>query len=359
MSKQNREKKMNRLNKAKAAGHGEVAILSIESSCDETAAAVTVNGRRVLSNTIYSQIDLHTIYGGVVPEIASRAHIEKINQVVQKALDDAGRTLDDIDAVAVTYGPGLVGALLVGVAFAKAVAYAKKLPLIGVHHIKGHVCANYIEYPELEPPFLCLVASGGHTHLVKAVSYTDYEIIGRTRDDAAGEAYDKIARAIGLGYPGGPKVEKAAHDGDPHAFEFPRARIAENPYDFSFSGVKSAVLNTINSLKMKGVEIDEKLQADIAASFQQDVIDSMRERVLLALEEFGISSFAMAGGVASNQTLRAALKEAVEGAGASFFCPSPVLCTDNAAMIGAAGYYEFINGRRDGLDLNAVPGLRL
>lgn len=350
---------MNRLNKAKAAGRGEVAILSIESSCDETAAAVTVNGRRVLSNTIYSQIDLHTIYGGVVPEIASRAHIEKINQVVQKALDDAGRTLDDIDAVAVTYGPGLVGALLVGVAFAKAVAYAKKLPLIGVHHIKGHVCANYIEYPELEPPFLCLVASGGHTHLVKAVSYTDYEIIGRTRDDAAGEAYDKIARAIGLGYPGGPKVEKAAHDGDPHAFEFPRARIAENPYDFSFSGVKSAVLNTINSLKMKGVEIDEKLQADIAASFQQDVIDSMRERVLLALEEFGISSFAMAGGVASNQTLRAALKEAVEGAGASFFCPSPVLCTDNAAMIGAAGYYEFINGRRDGLDLNAVPGLRL
>lgn len=359
MSKQNREKKMNRLNKAKAAGRGEVAILSIESSCDETAAAVTVNGRRVLSNTIYSQIDLHTIYGGVVPEIASRAHIEKINQVVQKALDDADRTLDDIDAVAVTYGPGLVGALLVGVAFAKAVAYAKKLPLIGVHHIKGHVCANYIEYPELEPPFLCLVASGGHTHLVKAVSYTDYEIIGRTRDDAAGEAYDKIARAIGLGYPGGPKVEKAAHDGDPHAFEFPRARIADNPYDFSFSGVKSAVLNTINSLKMKGVEIDEKLQADIAASFQQDVIDSMRERVLLALEEFGISSFAMAGGVASNQTLRAALKEAVEGAGASFFCPSPVLCTDNAAMIGAAGYYEFINGRRDGLDLNAVPGLRL
>ena len=357
MARLNREKKLSRINKSKAAG--EVTILSIESSCDETAAAVTVNGRQVLSNTIYSQIDLHTIYGGVVPEIASRAHIEKINQVVQKALDDAGKTLDDIDVVAVTYGPGLVGALLVGVNFAKAVAYAKNLPLVGVHHIKGHVCANYIEYPELEPPFLCLVASGGHTHLVKVLSYTEYEIIGRTRDDAAGEAYDKIARAIGLGYPGGPKVEKAAHQGNPHAFEFPRAKIAENPYDFSFSGVKSAVLNTINSYKMKGQEIDAKFQADIAASFQQDVIDTMRERVLLALGEFGISKFAMAGGVASNQTLRTALKEAVEDAGAAFYCPSPVLCTDNAAMIGAAGYFEYINGRRDSLNLNAVPGLKL
>ena len=359
MAKLKKEKKISRLNKAKATVGGGVTILSIETSCDETAAAVTVNGRQVLSNAIYSQIDVHTLYGGVVPEIASRAHIEKINQIVQKALDDAGKTLDDIDAVAVTYGPGLVGALLVGVAFAKAVAYAKKIPLIGVHHIKGHVCANYIAYPELEPPFLCLVASGGHTHLVKALSYTDYEIIGRTRDDAAGEAYDKIARAIGLGYPGGPKVEKAAHEGNPHAFEFPRAKIAENPYDFSFSGVKSAVLNTINSYKMKGMEIDEKFQADVAASFQQDVIDTMRERVLLALEEFGLNKFAMAGGVASNQTLRAALKDAVEGAGAAFYCPEPILCTDNAAMIGAAGYFEFLNGRRDGLDLNAIPGLKL
>ncbi|MBR2842771.1 MAG: tRNA (adenosine(37)-N6)-threonylcarbamoyltransferase complex transferase subunit TsaD, partial [Lachnospiraceae bacterium] len=303
----------------------QTVILSIESSCDETAAAVTVNGRQVLSNVIYSQIDLHTIYGGVVPEIASRKHIEKINQVIRKALSDAGQTLDTIDAVAVTYGPGLVGALLVGVAEAKAIAYAKHLPLIGVHHIKGHVCANYIEYPELEPPFLCLVASGGHTHLVRVDDHTHYTVIGRTRDDAAGEAYDKIARAIGLGYPGGPKVEKAAHDGDPHAFEFPRAKIDENPYDFSFSGVKSAVLNTINSYKMKGMEIDDKFRNDVAASFQQSVIDSMCERVVMAMDEFQMDKFAMAGGVASNQTLRATLKEVVESKGGTFYCPKPIL----------------------------------
>ena len=334
----------------------DVKILAIESSCDETAAAVVKNGREVLSNVIYSQIDLHTIYGGVVPEIASRKHIEKINQVVGKALSDAGETLDSIDAIAVTYGPGLVGALLVGVSFAKALAFAKNKPLVGVHHIKGHVSANYITYPELEPPFLCLVASGGHTHLVMVKSYLDYEIIGRTRDDAAGEAYDKIARAIGLGYPGGPKVEKAAHEGNPKAFDFPRAKIDEHPYDFSFSGVKSAVLNTINGAKMKGEEINPN---DIAASFQAAVIDSMRERILMAIREYGVKSFAMAGGVASNQTIRHALEDACSGVGVSFHCPPPILCTDNAAMIGAAGYFEFINGKRDGLDLNAIPGLQL
>lgn len=331
-------------------------ILAIETSCDETAAAVVENGRRVLSNVIYSQIDLHTIYGGVVPEIASRKHIEKINQVVGKAISDAGLTPDDIDAVAVTYGPGLVGALLVGVSFAKAFAFAKDIPLVGVNHIKGHVCANYISSPELEPPFLCLVASGGHTHLVIAVSYTKYNIIGRTRDDAAGEAYDKIARAIGLGYPGGPKVEKAAKEGNPEAYALPRAKITDHPYDFSFSGLKSAVLNTINSENMKGRKVNGN---DIAASFQASVIDSMRERVLAAIDEFNVSSFAMAGGVASNQSIRAALEAACTKKGVSFYCPPPVLCTDNAAMIGAAGYYEFINGKCDGMDLNAVPGLRL
>lgn len=334
--------------------NNDVTILAIESSCDETAAAVVVNGRETLSNVIYSQIDLHTVYGGVVPEIASRAHIEKINQVIRKALADAQKTLDDIDAVAVTAGPGLVGALLVGVSCAKAISFAKKIPLIGVHHIKGHVCANYIEDKSLVPPFMCLVASGGHTHLVKVLDYTHYEIIGRTRDDAAGEAYDKIARAIGLGYPGGPKVEKAAHEGNPQAYAFPRPKIDENPYDFSFSGVKSAVLNTINAAKMKGEEIS---QADIAASFQAVVIDSMRERAALALDEFKMDKFAMAGGVASNQSIRRALEQMCAEKGARFYCPKPVLCTDNAAMIGSAGYYEYLEGNFAGMDLNAYPNM--
>lgn len=246
----------------------EVKILAIESSCDETAAAVVVNGRDVRSNVISSQIALHTLYGGVVPEIASRKHIEKINQVITQALADADTTLDEIDAIGVTYGPGLVGALLVGVAEAKAISYAKHIPLVGVHHIEGHISANYIENKELEPPFLCLVVSGGHTHLVKVVDYGTYEILGKTRDDAAGEAFDKVARAIGLGYPGGPKIEKVSHQGNPHAMEFPRAKIADGPYDFSFSGLKSAVLNYLNSCQMKGTPI---VQADVAASFQKAV----------------------------------------------------------------------------------------
>ena len=334
----------------------EVKILAIESSCDETAAAVVVNGREVRSNVISSQIALHTLYGGVVPEIASRKHIEKINQVITQALEDADTTLEEIDAIGVTYGPGLVGALLVGVAEAKAIAYAAKKPLVGVHHIEGHICANYIENKELEPPFLCLVASGGHTHLVKVADYGKYEIIGRTRDDAAGEAFDKVARAIGLGYPGGPKIEKKAKEGNDKAIVFPKAKVAENPYDFSFSGLKSAVLNYINGCKMKQQEINE---ADIAASFQKAVIDVLVEHAVHAAKEYRIDKFAIAGGGASNQTLREAMEKACKERGIQFYHPSPIFCTDNAAMIGSAAYYEYLQGRRDGWDLNAVPNLKL
>lgn len=334
----------------------EVKILAIESSCDETAAAVVVNGREVRSNVISSQIALHTLYGGVVPEIASRKHIEKINQVITQALEDADTTLEEIDAIGVTYGPGLVGALLVGVAEAKAIAYAAKKPLVGVHHIEGHICANYIENKELEPPFLCLVASGGHTHLVKVADYGKYEIIGRTRDDAAGEAFDKVARAIGLGYPGGPKIEKKAKEGNDKAIVFPKAKVAENPYDFSFSGLKSAVLNYINGCKMKRQEINE---ADIAASFQKAVIDVLVEHAIHAAKEYRIDKFAIAGGVASNQTLREAMEKACKERGIQFYHPFPIFCTDNAAMIGSAAYYEYLQGRRDGWDLNAVPNLKL
>ena len=334
----------------------EVKILAIESSCDETAAAVVVNGREVRSNVISSQIALHTLYGGVVPEIASRKHIEKINQVITQALEDADTTLEEIDAIGVTYGPGLVGALLVGVAEAKAIAYAAKKPLVGVHHIEGHICANYIENKELEPPFLCLVASGGHTHLVKVADYGKYEIIGRTRDDAAGEAFDKVARAIGLGYPGGPKIEKKAKEGNDKAIVFPKAKVAENPYDFSFSGLKSAVLNYINGCKMKQQEINE---ADIAASFQKAVIDVLVEHAVHAAKEYRIDKFAIAGGVASNHTLREAMEKACKERGIQFYHPSPIFCTDNAAMIGSAAYYEYLQGRRDGWDLNAVPNLKL
>ncbi len=334
----------------------EIKILAIESSCDETAAAVVVNGRDVRSNIISSQIDLHTVYGGVVPEIASRKHVENINYVIQEALDTAGVTLDDLDAVAVTYGPGLVGALLVGVAEAKAISYAKKLPLIGVHHIEGHISANYIENKELEPPYICLVVSGGHSHLVKVTDYGEYEVLGRTRDDAAGEAFDKVARAIGLGYPGGPKIDKVSKQGNPQAIVFPRANVADHPYDFSFSGLKSAVLNYLNQCEMKG---ESYVQADVAASFQQAVVDVLTEHARMAMEATGMKKLAIAGGVASNSALRQSMKEMCEANDITFYHPSPILCTDNAAMIGAAAYYEFQKGVRHGLDLNAVPNLKL
>ncbi len=341
---------------AELEGKEDVTILAIESSCDETAAAVVKNGRTVLSNVISSQIELHKLYGGVVPEIASRKHIEKINQVIEEALSQAKMQLKDVDAVAVTYGPGLVGALLVGVAEAKAISYAAKKPLLGIHHIEGHISANYIENPDLEPPFLCLVVSGGHTHLVKVNDYGVYEILGRTRDDAAGEAFDKVARAIGLGYPGGPKIEQLSKQGDPDAVVFPKAKVADNPYDFSFSGVKSAVLNYINGCRMKNETI---VAADIAASFQKAVTQVLIEHAGMAMEEFGLERFAIAGGVASNATLRNGMKAACEKKGIRFYHPSPVLCTDNAAMIGAAAYYEFKAGVRHGWDLNAVPNLKL
>ncbi len=334
----------------------EVRILAIESSCDETAAAVVADGREVLSNIIYSQIDLHTIYGGVVPEIASRKHIEKINPVIEAALREAGCTLSDMSAVAVTYGPGLVGPLLVGVAEAKAIAFARNLPLIGVHHIQGHICANYIEHSELNPPFMCLVVSGGHTHLVKVLDHCTYEVIGRTRDDAAGEAFDKVARAIGLGYPGGPKIDAAAKLGDPEAIVFPKAKVGGSDYDFSFSGLKSAVLNYINHAQMTGDEIDRN---DLAASFQKAVVDVLTEHAVMAIRWYDVKDMALAGGVASNSALRRSMEDACAKEGVRFYCPSPVYCTDNAAMIGVCAYHEYVRGNFADYSLNAVPNLPL
>ena len=334
----------------------DILILGLESSCDETAAAVIKNGRTVLSNVISSQIDIHKEYGGVVPEIASRKHIERINTVIEEALKEAGVGLKDLDAIGVTYGPGLVGALLVGVAEAKAICFAADIPLVGVHHIEGHVSANYIENTDLEPPFLCLIVSGGHTHLVVVKDYGEFEILGRTRDDAAGEAFDKVARAIGLGYPGGPKIDKLSKEGNPDAITFPKTKIEDAPYDFSFRGLKSAVLNYINKAKMMNEEFNP---ADLAASFQKNVVDTLTEKTIHAAKELHINKVAIAGGVASNSTLRNSMEEACRKEGLRFYHPSPVFCTDNGAMIGVAAYYEFIKGTRHGWDLNAVPNLQL
>ncbi len=331
-------------------------ILAIETSCDETAASVVRNGRTILSNVIHTQISVHELYGGVVPEIASREHIKRIDQVVAKALSDAGVRLKDLSAVACTYGPGLVGALLVGVAEAKAIAFASSLPLVGVNHIEGHISANFIAHPDLEPPFVCLIVSGGHTHLVVVKDYCSYELIGQTRDDAAGEAFDKVARAIGLGYPGGPKIDAAAKEGDPHAFDLPKAKVNGSPYDFSFSGLKSAVLNTLHNAKQRGENIDQK---DMAASFQNAVVSVLTEHTLLALKEYGYDKLALAGGVAANSALRNSLEEHCKKEKIRFFCPPISLCTDNAAMIGSAAYYRYVKGDLADLALNAVPNLRL
>ena len=334
----------------------DILSLAIETSCDETSAAVLKNGREVKSNIIMSQIDIHKKFGGVVPEVASRNHVEDINPVIKQALDTAGVSFKDLDIISVTYGPGLVGALLVGLASAKALAYALDIPLVGVHHIEGHIAANYIAHEKLEPPFICLVVSGGHTHLVKVADYGKYEILGRTRDDAAGEAYDKVARAIGLGYPGGPLIDKLAKEGNPHAISFPRTYLEEGSYDFSFSGLKSAVLNYLNGMKMKAEPINE---ADVAASFQEAVIEVLSAKLIRACKEHGLKQAAIAGGVSANSALRERLENKKKKEEIDFYYPPLELCTDNAAMIGSAGYYEYINGYTSSLDLNAKPGLRL
>lgn len=332
-----------------------ITILGIESSCDETAASVVRNGREVLSNVISSQIDIHTIYGGVVPEIASRLHCENINGVIRKALSDASCTFEDIHAIAVTSGPGLVGALLIGVSEAKALAYALGKPLLGVNHIRGHVAANYITAKELEPPFVCLIVSGGHTHLTIVKDHRDFMIIGKSQDDACGECYDKVARAVGLGYPGGPKVDQAAALGNPDAYVFPKGEVKDRPYDFTFSGLKSAVLNTINKANMTGEKINVP---DLCASFQKTAVEALVGRAIRCAKAYGMDKIALAGGVSANRGLRKAMKEACDENGFQCFYPEPVFCTDNAAMIGAAGYYDYLAGDFADTALNADPSLK-
>ncbi|SUY47891.1 DNA-binding/iron metalloprotein/AP endonuclease [Clostridium putrefaciens] len=333
-----------------------IRILAIESSCDETAAAVVVNGRQVLSNIISSQIETHKKFGGVVPEVASRKHIEAVNTVVQQALEEASMNLNDIDAIAVTYGPGLVGALLVGIQYAKGLAYGSKKPLIGINHIEGHISANFIQHKDLKPPFMCLVVSGGHTFIVYVKDFGKFEVIGETRDDAAGEAYDKVARSLGLGYPGGPKIDILSKEGNKDAIKFPKANFHDGSLDFSFSGVKSSVLNYLNKMEMKNEKVNK---ADVAASFQKAVVEVLTDNALKACKIKGVDKIAIAGGVASNSELRRNLIEKGSKEGIEVLFPDPILCTDNAAMIGSAGYFEFMKGIKSELDLNARPNLKL
>ena len=333
----------------------QVRILALESSCDETAAAVIENGRRILSNVVFSQIDLHALYGGVVPEIASRAHVEACDRVVDQALEQAGLTLQEVDACAVTYGPGLVGALLTGVSCMKGLSYAAGKPLSPVNHIEGHVSANYLTYPELEPPFVCLVVSGGHSHLVEVRDYGEYRLLGQTMDDAAGEAFDKAARVLGLPYPGGPTLDKLAEEGNPHAMTLPTPH-PEGRYDYSFSGLKTAFLNAAHKMTQRGEELP---RADMAASFRWAVVSSLTEKAVLAAKETHAKALAMAGGVSANRLLRRMMQEKCDAAGIPLYMPRLDLCTDNAAMIGSAAYYRLRKGELAELTLNAVPGLRL
>ncbi len=335
---------------------GKILTLAIESSCDETAAAVIAEGREVLSNIISSQIEIHKQYGGVVPEIASRHHLNNVNTVVDQALEEAGVTIDDVDMIGVTYGPGLVGALLIGLATAKAYALAADKPLIGVHHIHGHICANYIQHKELEPPFMALVISGGHTNIVEVEDYNTCRVLGGTRDDAAGEAYDKVARVLGLGYPGGPLIDKIAREGDPEAVEFKRVFLEKGSLDFSFSGIKTGVLNYINSEKQAGREINVP---DVAAGFQAAVLDVIVAKTVGAAVDMGKDKIVLAGGVAANSMLREMLEKECTKHGLKLYYPAPVLCTDNAAMIGCAAYYKYMAGERDDLTLDAIPNLKL
>ncbi len=331
-------------------------ILAIESSCDETAAAVVEDGTKVLSNVINTQIELHKEFGGVVPEVASRKHIENVSDVVDKALSDCDMTLDDVDAIAVTYGPGLVGALLVGVSTAKGLSFVSKKPLIPVHHIKGHICANYIENPDFKPPFICLVASGGHSHIVYVKDYSTYEVIAKTNDDAAGEAFDKVSRVLGLGYPGGPAIQECAKAGNPDAIRFPRVNMGENGFDFSFSGVKTAVINYIHNAEQKGIEINK---ADVAASFQEAVTDVLSRHLIECAIKYGTKKIALAGGVAANKPLRERCEALAQKNGMEFNCPSLLLCTDNAAMIGCAAFHEYNAGALADMTLNAIANLQL
>ena len=336
--------------------NGKLVTLAIESSCDETAAAVLLEGRQVLSNIISSQIEIHKQYGGVVPEIASRHHLTNVNTVVDRDLEESGITMDEVDMIGVTYGPGLVGALLIGLATAKAYALASGKPLIGVHHIQGHICANYIEHKELEPPFMALVISGGHTNIVEVTGYNECRVLGGTRDDAAGEAYDKVARVLGLGYPGGPLIDRIAREGNPHAVEFKRVFLEKGSLDFSFSGIKTGVLNYINSEKQAGREI---CTADVAASFQAAVLEVIVTKTVKAAVDMGKDKIVLAGGVAANSRLREMLRTECDKRGIALYYPSPVLCTDNAAMIGCAAYYRYMAGERDDLTLDAIPNLEL
>ena len=327
-----------------------ILTLGIESSCDETSVAVVKNGREILSNIIDTQIPIHEKYGGVVPEIASRNHIEAISRVTKKALEEAEISLDRINAITPTYGPGLVGALLVGLSYAKSLAFANNIPLVGVNHITGHIAANYITYKELEPPFLCVMMSGGNTQIISVKNYTEFEVLGKTRDDAIGEAFDKVARVVGLGYPGGPKVDKLAQQGQPN-IELPKTHFDTETLDFSFSGIKTAVIN----LHHKQPDINK---ADLCASFEKNVTETLLHNIEKAIKKTGLKTIALAGGVSANSYIRNAFKE-LEKDGIKVYMPDLKLCTDNAAMIASAGYYNFIAGKRDTLDLNAIPNLKL